>query len=200
MNVVEHVLSPPIVQRIGWTLVHFVWEAAILVLFVAGLLAFLRGRSAASRYVTACAGLSALALLPLLTFCFMSFPDPGQVSVPQGARDGTSQAGTAPPSSAEPGPRGDVAAGRGAAGASGTAVPHAPRGRVSWAGAPPDAVTLRFRKKGFMGRGGLELVASEAEHVVTLDPALRISGIVVDDRTGEPLDLGELALDVPEER
>jgi uncharacterized protein (TIGR03435 family) len=51
----------------GWTLLHFVWEGALVALIAALALRLLRGASAQARYVTACAGLLAALLAPIAT-------------------------------------------------------------------------------------------------------------------------------------
>jgi beta-lactamase regulating signal transducer with metallopeptidase domain len=51
-------------QAAGWTLLHFLWQGAL----VAIILALLSGRSAQPRYLAACAALVLMAILPLITF------------------------------------------------------------------------------------------------------------------------------------
>ncbi|HEY7120113.1 MAG TPA: carboxypeptidase regulatory-like domain-containing protein, partial [Tepidisphaeraceae bacterium] len=68
MNLLRSVLESSAVERVGWTLVHFVWEGALVALLLAGLLALLRRRSSSTRYVSACAALLVLAALPVVTF------------------------------------------------------------------------------------------------------------------------------------
>jgi len=42
MTALENLLSPEIVQKLGWTLLHFVWQAAVVALLLAILLRVLR--------------------------------------------------------------------------------------------------------------------------------------------------------------
>ncbi|MHB1037353.1 MAG: carboxypeptidase regulatory-like domain-containing protein [Pirellulales bacterium] len=60
-------------------------------------------------------------------------------------------------------------------------------GRWTWTWAPSDAVGMRISKTGFMSVDGLSLTPQEAEHVVTLSPAIAISGKVVDADTKQPI-------------
>ncbi len=55
-------------DTIGWTLVHFVWQGAVIALVIAAILAACRHRlSSQARYVVACFGLAALLAAPLAT-------------------------------------------------------------------------------------------------------------------------------------
>jgi len=56
-------LAGPVAQAIGWSLLHLVWEAALVAGILAAVLALMTRRSANARYIVSCA---ALALLPLL--------------------------------------------------------------------------------------------------------------------------------------
>jgi beta-lactamase regulating signal transducer with metallopeptidase domain/uncharacterized GH25 family protein len=68
MNLLRAALESPLVNRIGWTLLHFLWEAAVVAALLAVILAILRRRSPAVRYLASCAGLVVLAALPVVTF------------------------------------------------------------------------------------------------------------------------------------
>jgi beta-lactamase regulating signal transducer with metallopeptidase domain/Leucine-rich repeat (LRR) protein len=62
MNAILDALRHPLAERLGWGLIHLVWQGAAVALLLAGLLWLLRRRSANARYM--CAGISLL-LLPL---------------------------------------------------------------------------------------------------------------------------------------
>jgi len=47
-------------QVLGWTLIHFVWQGAVIAIAAAGVLRLCRRRSAESRYVVACVALTAM--------------------------------------------------------------------------------------------------------------------------------------------
>ncbi len=64
----ENILLQEIVQKLGWTLLHFVWQAAAVALLFGILLALLRKSSASVRYIVTCAALGLIVLLPIATF------------------------------------------------------------------------------------------------------------------------------------
>ncbi|WP_426492936.1 M56 family metallopeptidase [Hymenobacter sp. 102] len=68
MNWLETFLPPALVRALGWTLVHSLWQGAVVALALAGLLLLLRQHSAEVRYRT-----SAAALLMLLTLASITF-------------------------------------------------------------------------------------------------------------------------------
>ena len=68
MNAMQ-ILSPqPWVVRLGWTLVHLLWQGlSIAVLYVAGRRGVARTSSPHARYLLACAALAAMMAAPLAT-------------------------------------------------------------------------------------------------------------------------------------
>jgi beta-lactamase regulating signal transducer with metallopeptidase domain len=82
MNTIQLVFAQPWAERLGWTLVHFVWQGALIgVLF-----AVLRGLaghrlSANGRYVFACLALAAMVAAPLATFGVMAALEPASASM-----------------------------------------------------------------------------------------------------------------------
>ena len=68
MTWLEQLLPPALVRALGWTLLHSLWQGAVVALALVGLLLLLRGHSARVRYATAAAALSLLLLLSLATF------------------------------------------------------------------------------------------------------------------------------------
>ena len=59
-------MSDPVVQRLGWVLVHSLWEGALVALLLAWALHRLRRRLPDARYVISCAALARDALRRLL--------------------------------------------------------------------------------------------------------------------------------------
>jgi TonB family protein len=57
-----------IAHAAGWTLLHFLWQGALVALILACVLALLSGRSAQPRYLAACTALVLMAILPIITF------------------------------------------------------------------------------------------------------------------------------------
>ncbi|SNC75006.1 Signal transducer regulating beta-lactamase production, contains metallopeptidase domain [Hymenobacter gelipurpurascens] len=68
MNWLEQLLPPALVRALGWTLVHSLWQGAVVALALAGLLLLLRRHRAVVRYNTAAAALVALLVLATVTF------------------------------------------------------------------------------------------------------------------------------------
>ena len=60
-------------------------------------------------------------------------------------------------------------------------------GRWTWTWAPKDAIQMEIFKEGYMTARLIPLAAQEEEHVITLYPALNISGKVIDAETKEPI-------------
>src|SRR6266446_3611687 len=72
MNALRDLLSQPLTHRLGWALVHSLWQG-VLAAAVFGLLrTVLRRRSTQARYVAGCLVLLALALAPVVTFLALS--------------------------------------------------------------------------------------------------------------------------------
>ncbi|UOQ79695.1 M56 family metallopeptidase [Hymenobacter sp. 5414T-23] len=68
MNWLEQLLPPALIRALGWTLVHSLWQGAVVALALAGLLLLLQRHRAAVRYNTAAASLVALLVLAAITF------------------------------------------------------------------------------------------------------------------------------------
>ncbi len=80
MTNVQRVLSSQWVQLWGWTLLHSLWQMAIVAVLAAVVLRCLHRRSANLRYVVACVALAAMFLSPLMTY-FLVPRAAGPVSV-----------------------------------------------------------------------------------------------------------------------
>ena len=74
MTQIEQMLSGPWAVRLGWTLVHSLWEIAVVAAIVAALLALLRRRSAEARYLAACVVLAAMLVPPAVTYSLIPTP------------------------------------------------------------------------------------------------------------------------------
>ena len=69
LSSLSSLLTEPIVQRLGWTLVHSLWEGVLIAAALAGVLRLLlRGAPATFRYAAACAAMSMLVLCAGFTF------------------------------------------------------------------------------------------------------------------------------------
>ncbi len=77
MSPLQVLFHQPWLARLGWTLLHFLWQGAL----VAALLAVLRARTASApfRYVSACLALAVMTAAPVVTF-LMQGNDSGAAS------------------------------------------------------------------------------------------------------------------------
>lgn len=72
----ESILSQDMIQRLGWTLLHFVWQATAIALLLAILLATLRNVASNVRYSMACAALGLIVLSPIATMTLIPVSQP----------------------------------------------------------------------------------------------------------------------------
>ena len=76
MNAMQMLSSEAWVERLGWTLVHFLWEGlSIALLYAAARRIMARRSSPNGRYLLACAALAAMMAAPLATWRLMQQPD-----------------------------------------------------------------------------------------------------------------------------
>ncbi|GAA4375653.1 M56 family metallopeptidase [Hymenobacter koreensis] len=68
MNWLETLLTPALVRAVGYTLLHSLWQGALVALALAGLLLLLRRHSAQVRYTVTAASLGLILLLACVTF------------------------------------------------------------------------------------------------------------------------------------
>lgn len=68
MNTLQSILFQPLTEKLGWTLIHFIWQGAAAAILLALLLRILRKSSANARYLVTCIGLVLIILLPIITF------------------------------------------------------------------------------------------------------------------------------------
>jgi beta-lactamase regulating signal transducer with metallopeptidase domain len=61
-------LSHEMIQTLGWALLHFLWQGALIGLCLKLVIVAMQRSSAQARYVAGCFGMLALALAPILTF------------------------------------------------------------------------------------------------------------------------------------
>ena len=83
MNEIQILSSQPWIGRLGWTLLHFLWQGtAIAVVFTLARFLFARHLSPRARYGLACTALMAMAAAPPLTFLTISNTaiDPAQMA------------------------------------------------------------------------------------------------------------------------
>ncbi|MEM7202311.1 MAG: M56 family metallopeptidase [Planctomycetota bacterium] len=84
--------STPIVEALGWTLLHFVWQGAVVALVLALVLDSLREANPRLRYLVSCGGMLAMLGLPLITLLVVSR---GAAATPADATVGSALLGAA---------------------------------------------------------------------------------------------------------
>ena len=72
MLTIVHVLESPLIESLGWALVHFVWQAALLALLLALLLIPLRRVSAQVKYIVQCVVFAAMSACPLVNWYWIA--------------------------------------------------------------------------------------------------------------------------------
>lgn len=76
MTTILHLSSLPLVHALGWTLLHFLWQGALIALLLACALAILPTRGSQLRYALACAAMAFMIVLPLITFAILASQAP----------------------------------------------------------------------------------------------------------------------------
>ena len=71
-----NLLSPGTVERLGWMLVHFLWQTAVVALLLAMMLRLLRRAGANLRYIVSCLALTLILMLPVVTIRFIDVSGP----------------------------------------------------------------------------------------------------------------------------
>jgi len=74
METLQNIFQAEIIQRLGWTLVHFVWQATAIGLILAIILKLLHKSSANIRYIIACIVLALIVLIPAVTIMMINTP------------------------------------------------------------------------------------------------------------------------------
>ena len=72
MSTIQTIFSQPLFQALGWTLLHFIWQGALVGLLFAGVSVLLRNRSSNIRYAAGCSAMLLMLVLPLATFYIVS--------------------------------------------------------------------------------------------------------------------------------
>ncbi len=67
MNAIETLLDQPIFQALGWTLIHFIWQGALIALLYLSVSVLLRRCAANVRYAAACGAMLLMLIAPAVT-------------------------------------------------------------------------------------------------------------------------------------
>ncbi|HEX8709998.1 MAG TPA: M56 family metallopeptidase, partial [Pyrinomonadaceae bacterium] len=89
MKSVWMLLGQPVFQALGWALVHFIWQGALVALLFAGVTALLRERAAGVRYLTGCAAMLLMLALPVTTAWLIGFSAEGLRTAEQQSGQGS---------------------------------------------------------------------------------------------------------------
>lgn len=71
MNAVRTLVDSPVIERLGWALLHSVWQGLAVATVLALCLPLLRRRSARASYGACCGALLLSVFLPAMTFCIL---------------------------------------------------------------------------------------------------------------------------------
>ena len=82
MSLLENLLAPGTIERLGWMLVHILWQATVVTILLALFLRLLRKSSANVRYSIACAALAMMVAMPIVTMRLMKTPGPAAEAGP----------------------------------------------------------------------------------------------------------------------
>ncbi len=72
MTALTQLSAHPLVHALGWALLHFIWQGAIVALLLACVLGLLPSRASRLRYAAACAAMALMLALPLITFAVLA--------------------------------------------------------------------------------------------------------------------------------
>src|SRR5262245_50703310 len=81
----------PLVVRLGWTLLHFVWQGAVVGAVFATANGLARKASAQLRYTIAYGFLIFMAICPLVTFTQLKSPSASEIATPAAAKAASAQ-------------------------------------------------------------------------------------------------------------
>ena len=74
MNLLQGLIDSPLVNRIGWVLVHSLWQLAAVALVLSVVLSFLRNRSARASYAACCVAMMLTLVASITTFALLPVP------------------------------------------------------------------------------------------------------------------------------
>lgn len=81
MEIMNNIFSQSIVHRIGWTLIHFTWQAISIAILLAIILRLARKQSSNLRYAASILALILMIVAPVLTFEMLAKEQPVQTTI-----------------------------------------------------------------------------------------------------------------------
>ena len=85
MNAIETLLDKPIFQALGWTLIHFIWQGALIAILYVSVSVLLRRFTANVRYAAACTAMLLMLIAPAATMLEISSGPDNAPAAPQTA-------------------------------------------------------------------------------------------------------------------
>jgi uncharacterized protein (TIGR03435 family) len=83
MNAIQILSAQPWVERLGWTLLHFLWQGILIAVVYAAARRWTASASGPNvRYLLACAALAIMATVPVLTWSLLRAPAPHPIASP----------------------------------------------------------------------------------------------------------------------
>ena len=76
MTAIKQLSALPLMHALGWTLLHFCWQGAIVAILLACALCLLPLRASRLRYCVACAAMALMVVLPVVTFAILAGTQP----------------------------------------------------------------------------------------------------------------------------
>ncbi len=76
MNLITLLSAQPWVERLGWTILHFLWQGGLIAALYAAVRRGLRPAGAKARYALACLALLGMAAAPVVTWCVIGNSGP----------------------------------------------------------------------------------------------------------------------------
>jgi beta-lactamase regulating signal transducer with metallopeptidase domain len=70
MQILQRALEHPLIEALSWSLLHFLWQGAVVSGLLALILVAFRRASSHARYVVLCSGLTVMALCPVVTWVY----------------------------------------------------------------------------------------------------------------------------------
>src|SRR5262245_58761757 len=75
INMLENLPGHPVMEALGWALVHFIWQGALIALLLASIRSFIHQRAAGARYLVACAAMLLMLTSPIITTAAIASQD-----------------------------------------------------------------------------------------------------------------------------
>jgi hypothetical protein len=75
MNMFENLAGHPVMEAVGWALMHFIWQGALIAVLLANIMSYIRRSAAEARYLIACAAMLLMLASPIVTTAIIAAHD-----------------------------------------------------------------------------------------------------------------------------